>query len=139
MITKGELHYVIEILEELMALADPSEYLEEEAAEAINILRSLNLEEINMNDENVQNATEVAFTDSQLKYAQSLFDMLSAENEYQIGSEVLEYINDNPVSEDDQSGVTVALKSLIDKALAAQLKEATGNEDTDEDNSNPAE
>lgn len=41
MITAGELRFVRDILEELCAIADPSEYLEEDIQEAIRILNSL--------------------------------------------------------------------------------------------------
>lgn len=41
MITAGEIQYVRDILKDLAAIADPSEYLEEEVDEAIRILDSL--------------------------------------------------------------------------------------------------
>lgn len=41
MITAGELRYVRDIINDLAAIADPSEFLEEEVDEAIRILDSL--------------------------------------------------------------------------------------------------
>jgi hypothetical protein len=124
MITKGELEYVIDIFEELKVLADPSEFLEEEAEEAINILRSLKLEEIDMNDEVQQ--TEAGFDVE--AYATVLFEMLTPDNDYAVGPEVLEYINEHPVSDADQEGVTVALKNLIDSAKGETPEEEVQEE-----------
>lgn len=116
-----ELEYVIDIFEEMRALADPSEYLEEEAEEAINILRSLNLKEIDMTEENTTQE-EQAFDAT--AYATELFNMLSAENGYAVGPEVLEHIVNNPVADADQESVSLALKNLIDEALAGEQEVA---------------
>lgn len=40
MISAEEIRYIIDIIEELIALADPSEYLEEEVNHALTILKT---------------------------------------------------------------------------------------------------
>jgi hypothetical protein len=127
-LTMHELEFVIEVFEDLRVLADPSEYLEGEVEEAVNILRSLKIKEIDMTEENTQEAFDVE------AYAATLFDMLSPENDYAVGPEILVYINENPVAEEDQEKVTTALKALIDAALApAEEAEEVAEEGTQDE------
>lgn len=121
MLSQAEVNFISDIIEELMTLADPSEFLEEEAQQALDLLQNaetLSLDtylDLNKELETMENTTEVkAMTDAEvLAYAENLLKHIDEDGVISKEGKAILEDKENLPSEADQIRIMNIVKERV--------------------------
>lgn len=137
MLSQGELIYLMDIIEELAALADPSEYLEDEVQQALDLLENaetLGLQtylDLNKELEEMENQVEVkSMSDEEvLAFAEKILETIDKDGVISAEGKALLEDKANLPSEEDQIRIMQIVKERVQNGEQDSTTEEKASEE----------